>query len=483
MYINNSGISTDLNGTGANVLILDPPQIISDGLHVKVNHKNHGMHSDLNQVIISNVLPDIASTTIFSNTNGTDSIVIANTGIGSFGIFENVSVSSTNPGYARIGSEIISYTGVVEGSPGSLTGIVRGIDNTKNFEASSGTEICKYELNGISLRRINRTHDFVDVDDSIISNPIGLDHYYIRINTSTNGIDRNVGTSYPKLYFNETKNTGANSVLATQNIQFESLTPTIQTMTVAGTNISASVRTVTGTSIDGSEIPFIDNGFETINLNSTNYFSSPRIVCSKINESNKLTTLPNNKSFTLSIDLTTTNPLLSPVIDLDRVAMIFTTNRINSVIENYITDSRVSTLKDDPSSFVYATEVISLENPASSIKIVVESHVNTYSDVRAFYGIVGDPSDEIVYYPFPGYSNRLISGEVIDISKSDGTPDIFVSKTDKVAFESSNIEFKDYEFSIDTLPPFRYFSIKLVGTSTNQAYPPRFRDLRVIALA
>jgi hypothetical protein len=482
-YINNSGISTDLNGTGSNVLLLDPPQVISDGLHVKVNHKNHGMHSDLNQVIISNVLPDTASTTTFSNTNGTDNIVIANTGIGSFGIFENVSVTPTNPGYARIGNEIISYTGVVEGSPGSLTGIVRGIDVTRSFEASSGTEICKYELNGISLRRINRTHDFVDVNDSVISNPIGLDYYYIRINTSTNGVDRSVGTSYPNLYFKETKNTGANDVLATQNIQFESLTPTIQTMTVAGTNISASVRTVTGTSIDGSEIPFIDNGFEPINLNSTNYFSSPRIVCSKINESNKLTTLPNNKSFTLSMDLTTTNPLLSPVIDLDRVAMIFTTNRINSVIKNYITDGRISTLKDDPSSFVYATEVISLEAPASSIKIVVESHVNSYSDVRAFYGIVGDPSDEVVYYPFPGYSNRLISGEVIDISKSDGTPDIFVSKTDKVAFESSNIEFKDYEFSIDNLSSFRYFSIKLVGTSTNQAYPPRFRDLRVIALA
>ena len=254
-------------------------------------------------------------------------------------------------------------------------------------------------------------------------------------------------------------------------------------MTVAGTNVNASIRTVTGTSIDGSEIPFIDNGFEPINLNSTNYFSSPRIICSEINEANKLTTLSNNKSFTLSMDLSTTNPLLSPVIDLDRVAIIFTTNRVNSPIQNYITDSRVSSLKDDPSSFVYATDIISLENPASSIKIVVESHVNIYSDVRAFYGIVGDPSDDVIYYPFPGYSNRLISGDVIDISKSDGTPDTFISKTDKVGFESPNIEFKDCDFSIDNLPPFRYFSIKLVGTSTNQSYPPRFRDLRVIALA
>ena len=41
----------------------------------------------------------------------------------------------------------------------------------------------------------------------------------------------------------------------------------------------------------------------------------------------------------------------------------------------------------------------------------------------------------------------------------------------------------DYEFSIDNLPTFRNFSIKLVGSGTNQAQPPRMKNLRVLALA
>ena len=49
---------------------------------------------------------------------------------GQFEKFENQSVSSSNPGYILIGNEIISYTGVV-GS--ELTGITRGIDQTKSF--------------------------------------------------------------------------------------------------------------------------------------------------------------------------------------------------------------------------------------------------------------------------------------------------------------------------------------------------------------
>ena len=44
-----------------------------------------------------------------------------------FSLFENIGVGLTNPGYVKIGSEVIKYTGV---SGNTLTGITRGIDNT-----------------------------------------------------------------------------------------------------------------------------------------------------------------------------------------------------------------------------------------------------------------------------------------------------------------------------------------------------------------
>ena len=69
------------------------------------------------------------------------------------------------------------------------------------------------------------------------------------------------------------------------------------------------------------------------------------------------------------------------------------------------------------------------------------------------------------------------------LSKCDGSSDKVVPKTDVLASDSADLVFRDYEFSIDNLPEFKYFTIKLVGTSTNQAYPPRIKDLRVIALA
>ena len=82
-----------------------------------------------------------------------------------------------------------------------------------------------------------------------------------------------------------------------------------------------------------------------------------------------------------------------------------------------------------------------------------------------------------------GFANLNNLGQTINPSLNDGTSDAFVPKTDVLSSLEEPSLFKDYEFTVDNLPPFRYFSIKLVGSSTNQAYPPKLKDLRVIALA
>jgi hypothetical protein len=486
-YVNNLGVSTDLNGTGGNVIIPAGGIItISDGLHIKVNHKNHGMNSLQNLVDIANVTSDLKPTKLFSDYSktSTNDIQIESLLIANFGSFENVSVGATNPGYIRIENEIISYTGINSStSPPTLTGIGRGVDQTTSFSYAAGTLVYKYELGGVSLRRINKTHD---LSDATVSNPIDLDYYTVKVDMSDQGstmVDRSSSSGYPKLFLNETKSTGGSSINCSQNIPFEIVKPIVQTMTLRGTNINASMRTVSGSSIGGNEISFLDQGFEQIDLNSSNYLPNTRVISSKVNEISKLSSLPANKSFTLNLNLFTSNSYVSPVIDLDRVGMIFTSNRVNNPISDYVNDDRVSTLKDDPSSFVYATKPISLENPASSIKVYMNAYINMENDVRCFYSITDDPNSELIYYPFPGYKNLTSNGEVINISNSDGLPDKMVSKTDVIGFESNSLDFREYEFTMDNLPSFRYFGIKIVGTSTNQAYPPRIKDLRVIALA
>ncbi len=467
---------TDINGGG--VFINSTPIVESDGLHIKVNHRNHGMHSLTNTVKIYDAVSDIQPAqliTQYSSTSTADITISAGFST-EFSVFENVGVGTTNPGYVLIENEIISYEGVVGNT---LTGITRGVDSTQQVTHPEKSLVYKYELGGVSLRRINTTHQ---LQDATVTDPIGLDYYNIRVGMSTNGVDRTTG-SLPKLYLNSSKSAGGIKTKATQNIPFEVAQPITKIVNHPTTAVSAELRTVSGTSISGSELSFEDQGFRSISIDENNYFSTPRLIASKVNEDSKLNGIPGNKSMELRFNLRTSDSRLSPVIDLDRVGMILVSNRVNNVIDDYATDSRISTLSDDPSAFTYATKPIELEIAATSLKVIVSAYINPYSDLRALYAIMKDSTEEPIYYPFPGYSNRIESGQVIDPANNDGTSDNFVPKNDTLGFESNELTFKDYEFTIDNLESFRYFSIKLIGTSTNQAYPPRLRDFRVIAVA
>ena len=60
---------------------------------------------------------------------------------------------------------------------------------------------------------------------------------------------------------------------------------------------------------------------------------------------------------------------------------------------------------------------------------------------------------------------------------------IYCTKTNTARFNSRALEFKEYTFTIDRLPSFRTYRIKLGMTSTGQCFVPRVKELRVIALA
>jgi hypothetical protein len=48
---------------------------------------------------------------------------------------------------------------------------------------------------------------------------------------------------------------------------YEVITPMIQNLTVRGTSINSEIRTITGKSINGNEIPYADKGYESVSIN------------------------------------------------------------------------------------------------------------------------------------------------------------------------------------------------------------------------
>ena len=457
---------------------------ITDGLHFKVNHQNHGMYSPINQVTLSGIESDIAPVKLTADYSSTSTSDITLNSIGTLATFENIAVGANNPGYVIIDNEIIRYTGT---SGNNLTGISggRGIDNTVATLHLTNASVFKYEFNGISLRRINKTHQFTEVD--LVKYPIELDSYHIKIDQSKSGLDRSSGPTNPELFFKQTKSGGTysstptvgsfNGPKATQNITFNSIRPNIQTLLPETTSIGARIRTTTGTSVNGTEISFADRGFEDISLNSTNQLNETSAIYSKVNELSNLTTLPGNRSFTMELLLSTGDRKVSPMIDLHRVNIITTMNRINNPVSDFVLEPRVNQLNGDPNAAIYVSKLVKLQKSADSLKVLFDAYRHSTNDIRVMYRLLRNdtPDSQQLYEFFPGYDNLDENGNVISSSKNNGRSDRFVQASNTLD------DFGNYEFTGKNITPFNGFQIKIIMTGTNQSYVPLIRDLRAIA--
>tara|TARA_B100000085_G_scaffold39127_1_gene32260 strand:- start:9722 stop:17257 length:7536 start_codon:yes stop_codon:yes gene_type:complete len=487
-YVNPSnGISTISNG------YVTYTDVLSDGLHFKVNHSNHGMYRDNNKVTLYGIESDVSPVKLTADYNQSSTANIQVSNVGIFTSFENLPVSTDNPGFIKVNQEIIKYTSA-DTNQNELSGITRGVDsNVRDVYPSNlvglhptGTPVYKYEFNGVSLRRINRTHSFSQVD--LTKYPIEMDSYHLKLVTNENGKDRLFGP--PKLHFFENKTggtydgnitaTAANTLggpKATQNVQFNSLRPNLQTLLPESTQVDAKVRTTSGTSVDGQEVSFRSSGFEPISLNSNNLFKSPRIIASRVNEITHLQQSNGYKSFEMEMNLSTTDTKVSPVIDLDRVNIMTTMNRIDKPIDNMLSDNRVNSLFDDPHSAVYVSRIIRLDRGSTGLKVYFDAYRDATNDIRVMYRLLRSdtPDNQELYEFMPGYNNIDSNGNIIDPKDNTGLPDR------KVNPSSSESDLSSYEFTSKEVPLFDGFQIKIIMTGTNQAYVPRIKDLRVIA--
>jgi hypothetical protein len=447
---------------------------LNSGNYLRINHFDHGMYYSTNKVVISDVESTVPATILDAPLTIDESTTISVASTANFTTFEGQTVSGSYLGYVKVGDEIISYNSV---GSGTLSISARAVEG-KVQPHDVGNSVTKYEFNGVSLRRING----VTQDVSSLGNEI--DQYHIAIDMSTNGNDRsNDGNTSgaPQLSFASESSLGGENCKATENIQFNEIVPNYDVLTPSSsTSVTASVRTTTGRSVDGSETPFVDNGFENVELNEVNRLSSVRMVASSVNEENSLTTLPRNKSFTTGITLNSSDPNLSPIIYTDTAMSEFRLSRLNQPITDYPSDNRVNSLLFDPHSTVYVSNTVNLTQEASSLKVILAAYRHESADFRVLYNLIRADSSEVTqeFELFPGYDNLKLTGnglEVVNSANNSGRSDTQIPA-------SLEDQYLEYEFTANNLDLFTGYTIKIVMSGTNQAQAPRIKDLRTIAL-
>lgn len=220
---------------------------------------------------------------------------------------------------------------------------------------------------------------------------------------------------------------GGDGIVSTNNIRFTRIQPVLEAMTFGQTSIAVDVivKTQAGASKTFANISMDD---------AKDLFAEYTAKAAK--------------DITLTIKMKSKNKNLSPIVDRSRLAVVLYRNKINNIGEH--------------AQSAYLTRNISLVNECDTLRVLFDHNIPTQSDLKVYY------------------KAQLVN------TGDDNAVDDFNSKewTElPMSYQKTNAA----EFSLDELLDvsglaFNTFAVKISFLSTNVAYTPTIRKLRVLAV-
>ena len=435
------------------------PIIMDESTTLKIKHQDHHMYATSNNVTIGGVVSG-ASTTLNGAMTAAATTLTLTSGTSFDDTSGKYSKLANNLWYIKIDDEVMTYTTI---SSNAVSGLTRGVDSTTAATHADGATVYLYPANKIPFTEINKTH-------TALAN-IEIDSYTVTL-TTTPVTDGSAGTT----------EFGGISVTATENALMDYMQTIIGALELQNTSISSKAITTSGTSPSGTQTSFTSGRSNKTAvpdviypLNDNYRFDFPHMVASPINETNELSSL---RSYQTELTLQSLTTSLSPVIDLDRKSLIAISNRLNNIDSSsdvYPTSEYVASTEaaGDQNAAIYLTKQVTLENLATSLKVLFAAHRPSTNDIKVMYKVLG--ADESVDFESLGF--RYFN--------DDGSADTTVQPSADIN------DFQDYLYTAGVtddgigtpLQEFISFQIKIIMQGTNTSTPPRLKDLRILALA
>ena len=245
------------------------------------------------------------------------------------------------------------------------------------------------------------------------------------------------------------------------NIQWDTGFLNANQLVLSKTNLNWSMKAMSGRSFAGQETPYIKSqSFTPIAINDNIFTRNPQVVANSLNQGA-------TKALSLKVDISTSSDYVSPIIDLSRLSMNLISNRVDNQAEtvtfgfNTPHDFVAETDPRDGTSLAkHLFETISLEQPATGIKMLLGVNRPPLSEIDVYYRTVASGSDAVIS------QLNWVKADIDQIIQPDDDPNIF----------------REYEYTVNDIDAFDIFQIKLVFRSQNTSTVPRVRDFRAIAL-
>lgn len=338
------------------------------------------------------------------------------------------------------------------------------------LHSDSGSNLVRVMLKGHGLRDGDKT--WIRGIDSATDFGNGLTGADVNGVRTVVGYDNSGYTYQATSSATKAKWFGGSSATSQRNINFEVLRPELNIIQPGQTDVTLSIKTATQQSLAGNETRFVkDSRYQIIENEKNNNYNSARAIYNRRTES--LTgagKLAGQRSATLQVNMKTTNPYVSPIIDLQRAKL----NLIHNLISRQ--DSAATDGFNVPLTYVgeanpqfgtesakHITNAVTLTEDAYGLKILLAANRPPEADFQVYYRLASE-GDSIrrTFWTLVEPENTL---------QPDTNPNTY----------------REYRYLVGgdggTLKPFNQFQLKIVMRSTSSAKVPTFRDLRAIALA
>ena len=264
---------------------------------------------------------------------------------------------------------------------------------------------------------------------------------------------------------------GADLVTASRKIMFDRATPYVENILPSGTSMSASGKFTAGSSLAGSETRFSkDTAGIPLTIKDHKIFAAPQMIAGDSDETAELGSGVN--SLTISVPLTTSSTLVSPVVDMGRTSLNTVSHRIDKQASGATTGFNVpltyvaETVAEGGSHIAkHITTPVALNEPAVGLKLLISANRPSVADFLVYYKIAED-------------------GQILK-----DQPWVLVNKETEVTSDENVKVAREYRYlvggdgGLEGINSFTEFQVKIVMRTTNSAKVPTIRNLRAVAMA
>ena len=263
---------------------------------------------------------------------------------------------------------------------------------------------------------------------------------------------------------------GGTTARAFGNIHIDVAKVILQNIQLPDTSAKFYIRTYNSKSVDGGASDGALQPEKQMLVNRNLYFEDPQAIYSELNEAvfGDSDSAIANKSFHLRVVMETSLDNISPVLDLNRAAVVGVQNIVNDAENNTgnydvsNSDGRAlvaeTTATGGSELAKYITREVSLNDEASVIRAILNINRPSASTVDLYYKVLGSGSDE----------------SMNDI--------VWVKANPDDAIDINNYgKFEEVEYNVTPSDNFGSMMFKIVLRSSNSSAVPQIKDFRVIA--